>query len=66
MTHTDPYETMTDIAVLEAARDALKRASALPEGTTRIIAWAKFDAHMMELDRRAVRHVLAALRKEEQ
>ena len=58
----DPYAGMTDDAVLKRARDALVKASALPKGSVqRALTWAVFDDAMMELSRRAIRHVIAKL-----
>ena len=59
-----PYYGMEDEQVLARAAGALERAKALPVGSVqRAIQWAVFDSAMMELDRRAMRHILAALGK---
>jgi hypothetical protein len=58
----DPYEGMADTAVLARAAESFRKAAGLPVGSVqRAIQWAAFDSAMMELNRRAVRHVLVAL-----
>ena len=59
---TDPYEGMTDEQVLARAAKALRKASALPAGSTeRALQWGVFESAKAELDLRVARHILAAL-----
>lgn len=60
----DTYAGMTDEQVLTRAREACKKASALPPGSIeRPIQWAVFDGAMAELNRRAIRQILVKLGK---
>lgn len=60
----DTYAGMTDEQVLARAREACKKASALPPGgIERPIQWAVFDGAMAELNRRAVSQIQAKLRQ---
>lgn len=60
----DLYAGLTDEQVLARARDACKKASALkPRSVERAIQWAVFDGAMAELNHRAIRHILAKLKK---
>lgn len=66
MTGDDPYADKSDAEVLAMARQALEKASSLPMGSIeRAIQWMSFDARMMELNRRAVRHVVARIREQD-
>ena len=57
-------ERMSEDELIERARNAMNRASALPVGSLgRSIQWAVFDTLMAELDRRAVRFVLSKLQQ---
>lgn len=59
----DPFRDLTDDQVLNRAAEALKQAAMMKPGTIeRELTWMKFDAAMRELDMRAYRHVLQALR----
>jgi hypothetical protein len=62
----DPFANASDEAILGRAACTLRRAAALEPGSVhRAIEWAKFDACMMELDRRAAAYVLARIREQD-
>jgi len=58
---TDPYANLTDVEVLDRARQALIAAAALPPGMERQLKWMVFDAAKAELDLRVARCILAAM-----
>lgn len=58
------YDTLNDAAVFELAKAALLKEASLPAGSIeRSVQTLEFDAHMMELRRRAFRHVIDRLRQ---
>ena len=62
----DSFIGMTDTQVLDIAKSALALAETLTPGTkARAVAWARFDAAMAELTRRAMAHVLWRIHEQE-
>lgn len=60
------YENMTDEEVLARAAGALRQRTELPIGSIeREIQRARFDAAMLELDRRVIHRILASIQEQD-
>lgn len=58
----DPYANLTDVEVLDRAREALKKVQAYPVGSVeRSVRWLIYESAKAELDLRLARHILAGL-----